>query len=208
LVVSFLFFSLAAGANALTVNYHAGAGASDTITSTPGAITFADFNGTANTSVGAVTGGFVGTAFGSNPVPSNPSNIWDSAFSTLATITVDLTNPASYVGFTWGTPDANNTVEVFDGANLLATYTGTSLNITQFHDTPGTGFFNVSAGSGEAITSLVLSTDTNNFEVDNFAAIEPTATPLPAALPLFASGIGGLGLLGWRRKRKARAVAA
>jgi hypothetical protein len=27
-------------------------------------------------------------------------------------------------------------------------------------------------------------------------------TPLPAALPLFATGIGGLGLLGWRRNRK------
>jgi len=27
-----------------------------------------------------------------------------------------------------------------------------------------------------------------------------------AALPLFATGIGGLGLLGWRRKRKAQAV--
>jgi hypothetical protein len=34
-----------------------------------------------------------------------------------------------------------------------------------------------------------------------------TATPLPAALPLFATGIGGLGFLGWRRKRKAQAVA-
>ena len=34
-----------------------------------------------------------------------------------------------------------------------------------------------------------------------------TATPLPAALPLFATGLGGLGLLGWRRKRKAQAVA-
>jgi hypothetical protein len=32
-------------------------------------------------------------------------------------------------------------------------------------------------------------------------------TPLPAALPLFATGIGGLGLLGWRRKRKAQALA-
>jgi hypothetical protein len=27
-------------------------------------------------------------------------------------------------------------------------------------------------------------------------------TPLPAALPLFAAGVGALGLLGWRRKRK------
>ena len=31
-------------------------------------------------------------------------------------------------------------------------------------------------------------------------------TPLPAALPLFASGLGVLGLLGWRRKRKAIAT--
>jgi len=29
--------------------------------------------------------------------------------------------------------------------------------------------------------------------------------PLPATLPLFATGIGALGLLGWRRKRKAQA---
>ena len=35
----------------------------------------------------------------------------------------------------------------------------------------------------------------------------PPAVPIPAALPLFATGIGGLGLLGWRRKRKAQAVA-
>jgi len=27
-------------------------------------------------------------------------------------------------------------------------------------------------------------------------------TPLPAALPLFATGLGALGLLGWRRKQK------
>jgi hypothetical protein len=42
-----------------------------------------------------------------------------------------------------------------------------------------------------------------------FEAILPAAeTPLPAALPLFATGLGALGLLGWRRKRKAAALAA
>ena len=36
-----------------------------------------------------------------------------------------------------------------------------------------------------------------------------SATPLPAALPLFATGLGAFGLLGWRRKRKnASAIAA
>ena len=36
----------------------------------------------------------------------------------------------------------------------------------------------------------------------------PAATPLPAALPMFATGLGGLGLLGWRRKRKNAAALA
>ena len=39
-----------------------------------------------------------------------------------------------------------------------------------------------------------------------FAAV--TATPLPDTLPLFATALGGLGLLGWCRNRKAHAVAA
>jgi hypothetical protein len=32
-----------------------------------------------------------------------------------------------------------------------------------------------------------------------------TELPLPAALPLFATGLGAVGLLGWRRKKKAQA---
>ena len=37
---------------------------------------------------------------------------------------------------------------------------------------------------------------------------QTSETPLPAALPLFASGLGALGLLGWRRKRKNAAITA
>jgi hypothetical protein len=36
----------------------------------------------------------------------------------------------------------------------------------------------------------------------------PNATPLPAALPLFATGLGVMGLFGWRRKRKASVAVA
>ena len=43
-------------------------------------------------------------------------------------------------------------------------------------------------------------------QVTNVSVTEVAATtPLPAGLPLFATGLGGLGLLGWRRKRKAQA---
>jgi hypothetical protein len=62
------------------------------------------------------------------------------------------------------------------------------------------------------ITSIVFGdTGTGNIRIDDivvsFASVGEgalQATPLPAALPLFAAGLGALGLLGWRRKRKAQ----
>jgi hypothetical protein len=40
------------------------------------------------------------------------------------------------------------------------------------------------------------------------SAATPAGAPLPAALPLFATGLGAFGLLGWRRKKKSAALAA
>ena len=46
-------------------------------------------------------------------------------------------------------------------------------------------------------------------DLGSFLVRAPAATPLPAAFPLFVTGLGALGLLGWRRKRKnAAAIAA
>ena len=42
----------------------------------------------------------------------------------------------------------------------------------------------------------------------SITVLPAATTPLPAALPLFASGLGALGFFGWRRKRKNAAVAA
>lgn len=41
---------------------------------------------------------------------------------------------------------------------------------------------------------------------DNLTTSDVAQTPLPGALPLFASGLGALGLFGWRRKRTATAT--
>ena len=38
-------------------------------------------------------------------------------------------------------------------------------------------------------------------------SVSTQVVPLPGALPLFATGLGLMGLLGWRRKRKAQAAA-
>ena len=47
--------------------------------------------------------------------------------------------------------------------------------------------------------------DANGFLGTNSPA---PAAPLPATLPLFASGLGAMGLFGWRRKRKAGSAIA
>lgn len=50
--------------------------------------------------------------------------------------------------------------------------------------------------------TVILSYD---FTTSSAFTSSSSATPLPATLPLFATGLGGLGLFGWRRKRKPRA---
>jgi hypothetical protein len=76
------------------------------------------------------------------------------------------------------------------GATLVGFQNGPITSATAF-----SGCFFIVNGGCDSRTPLIL---------DNAAL---TATPLPAALPLFVTGLGGLGLLGWRRKRKAQAVA-
>jgi hypothetical protein len=67
--------------------------------------------------------------------------------------------------------------------------------------------------SGESLAGDVwfsLSTDAFNETGSGTAEFAQLgaqgATPLPAALPLFATALGGLGFLSWRRKRKAHAL--
>jgi hypothetical protein len=45
-------------------------------------------------------------------------------------------------------------------------------------------------------------------EFADFNAANVNATPLPAALPLFATVLGGMGVFGWRKKRKDVAATA
>jgi hypothetical protein len=59
-------------------------------------------------------------------------------------------------------------------------------------------------GSPQSLTAFNSNLTSITFASD---VGDPPAVPLPAALPLFATGIGGLGLLGWHRKRKGQAAA-
>jgi hypothetical protein len=113
---------------------------------------------------------------------------------------IDFTQPVSYVGFLWGTPDDYNYVDVYDGGTLLGEeYTGTDLTFPYSNDS----YFNFFAGSGEEITSIELSSSGTEFETDFLSYTEePTsATPEPSTLPLIGTGI--IGVAGLVRRRLA-----
>jgi hypothetical protein len=78
---------------------------------------------------------------------------------------------------------------------------------------PSTAYNVYDNGYPNAILSTTASYDVNTpfngtYSITEIQSGSLSATPLPAALPLFATGLGGLGLLGWRRKRKSAAAIA
>jgi len=104
----------------------------------------------------------------------------------------------------WGSPDPYNTLEFFSGlggtGTLLASFTGCSLTK---NTCTGSGFDVVTfAAIGGTYGSVEL-LDTNQaaFEFSNL-----TTSPIPAALPLVAAGLGVLGF--FSRRRKHRTVSA
>ena len=94
-----------------------------------------------------------------------------------------------------------------ESVNLQTSASGTvadQSNIFHFNDPLTLTYFDQ---SGNIVPNLVLYDSSLNAVLplsgQDFSG--GSETPLPATLPLFATGIGGLALLGWRRKRKARA---
>jgi hypothetical protein len=115
------------------------------------------------------------------------------------TITITFSSNQTTLNLLWGT------VDVASGWNLVTTSAGdtiTGATINSLLGNPASGTVNaaVEIAGLNPFTSVTFSANSPAFEFD---IDPPTSTPLPGALPLFATGLGALGLLGWRRKRKA-----
>jgi len=102
------------------------------------------------------------------------------------------------VGLAGEAQQNSETVTFFDTNNVL-------LGSIAVSRSGGFGFVGWEDTAGYIGRALVQDTDLNSsvVTIDNLVV---QTIPIPAALPLFASGLGALGLLGWRRKRKAAAA--
>ena len=124
-------------------------------------------------------------------------------------------------GYTWEI--TGNQVTFTAGPIGAGPFGPGAFNGLEFDDiTRDPGFIGVTVDPSTTSTgSIPLVTFTSNKLFFNFAgqphffgkivydlafAATTATTPVPPALPLFISALGGLGLLGWQRKRKADAA--
>jgi hypothetical protein len=98
--------------------------------------------------------------------------------------------PFSFQSITGGTLAANGG-DVTSGAAIAFVVVNNGLTAYAFFDDSG-------AGPDADYDDMVVRIDYTPLTRGG-----PPSTPLPAALPLFATGLGAMGLFGWRRKRKA-----
>jgi hypothetical protein len=136
---------------------------------------------------------------------------FDAATNTESLVNITLAGPGPYAGTYIQTTAFISTSSKFIFAN--SSPSGSSIGI---------GFVSPLTVSPDALslvewcaTPLPLTgtcggsaSDTDPTGAAIFATVPPAPVPLPTALPLFASGLGAFGLLGWRRKRKAAAAIA
>jgi hypothetical protein len=129
--------------------------------------------------------------------------------------TAVIIDTVSSPAFTLPSPLPFNT---FCGSNCLVTsnsFTVTAGVITayDFDVTGTTTLWSLSLGV-LAANEDTFSNGTGGSQINvlsqgtTFTPVGTPTTPLPAALPLFASGIGAMGFFGWRKKRKNTAAIA
>src|SRR5262245_9922474 len=152
-----------------------------------------------------VTVALINAAFVST---GGPHNAFAYNLDLLTPYTVAITSPAS--GFQVG-PAGDNTP--FGSFTNTITCPGCGPGASNANPGPlkfsVTDLFGISIGDFTAnIGGYFFSADVQGplGGTGNIASNGLTQTPLPAALPLFASGLGGMGLFGWWRKRKTKAV--
>jgi hypothetical protein len=140
------------------------------------------------------------------------------------TLTIDLTTGhvdaanVSYLGATYATilvqgSDTHTPVPVYYGVNIGVNFGFPFLALAVPQTSAANPYIGYVGGALCSVDSQCGPDQNGDFWVSAYNATLNThvvletgqltaATPLPAALPLFATGLGALGLLGWRRKRK------
>jgi hypothetical protein len=154
-----------------------------------------------------VTWDLTGVTFNDGGAASG-SFVFDASTDTYSSWNI-TTSPGSLVTNSFDYTNVNSALQsAFSGPTSLFVETSGNVDrlllvfVSALTDSGGVVSLRTSGGGFEIQLGGDQSRTISGGSVDSVVS----ATPLPAALPLFATGLGALGLLGWRRKRKAKAA--
>jgi hypothetical protein len=129
-------------------------------------------------------------------------SLTNSTGTILDSVSIPASTPSDAVSVNWSLT-TDNTYYLLQTGGVNGLYGSFGFTLPSDADIAITTTFN----GGFTVVGAIGSYDVGSYWGD-FNNITTSATPLPAALPLFASGFTVMGLLAWRRKRQASAVIA
>src|ERR1700733_318251 len=124
------------------------------------------------------------------PAPGSGGILTQGAGLTAMSFTID--------GVTFGLDSSSEVAYFYSGSNLVLA--GLAYGGQVGADT----LFSITLGS----TGAYSFTDAAKTGLDTIGSVSVSATPLPTSLPLLATGLGVLAMIGWWRKRKVRSYLA
>jgi hypothetical protein len=137
-----------------------------------------------------------GTLFGD---PANGPDTTTYLSTGIGTITLTLPGPEKYFGLLWGSVDGYNSLELFNGASLVGTVTGTDVTAGANGNQGASGTFYVNIADDLAFNKVKLVSTQYAFEFDNVAYGTTAAIPEPGTMAIFGAGLLAFG---WLARRK------
>jgi hypothetical protein len=137
-----------------------------------------------------------GSLFGN---PANGADTTTYLSTGIGTITLTLPGPEKYFGLLWGSVDTYNSLELFNGASLVGTVTGTDVTAGANGNQGALGTFYVNISDDLAFNKVKLISTQYAFEFDNVAYGTAAAIPEPGTIAIFGAGLLAFG---WLVRRK------
>lgn len=172
----------------------------NSITGNSGSYTAVGPNGSVNLQFSGAAAAVTGSVSGQYASPFGDTSQYLS--TGIGAITIGFVAPQTYVGLLWGSVDSYNQLSFYYQGQQIAAITGGDITAGANGNQGAGGTYYVNITSSMPFDTVIASSSSPSFEFDNLA-FGSTPVPEPATLAIF--GVGLIGFVASRRRRRHQA---